>query len=425
MVRAGYAEREITPPLGTRLQGYAGRPGSAVGVLSPLFCRAMSVEAGGARAVIAALDVIGLEFDTVTAIRGSLAGEGVPPEHVILSCTHTHAGPATQHLRGTGEQEPEYVRWLQGEVVAAVRSALVDLAPAALSLGAATCDVAVNRRQHRASGIGLGENAGGAVDHRVRVARLEREAAPPITLLHYACHPVHLTSENVMVSAEYCGIAVDLIAEATGGHALFLQGCAGNINPRRREGQDGLTLSGQELAEAVLRAGLHPSNGDPIRGSERVLDLPLAPAPGKDELQSIAADQAALAARLEGNAAAKGQRDIAEAYAGWAETLLASEEVRAAASRPFPVTRLAVGDWTLLALPGEVFVEYAVALAGESSNVWALGYANGNIGYVPTAAADAEGGYEVDVAYKLYGERRLSPACEETILATGRDLLGG
>ena len=56
-------------------------------------------------------------------------------------------------------------------------------------------------------------------------------------------------------------------------------------------------------------------------------------------------------------------------------------------------------------------------------NVFVAGYANGNVGYVPTAAAFSEGGYEVDLAYKLYGEQMLTPDAEGIILSAAASLL--
>jgi hypothetical protein len=36
-------------------------------------------------------------------------------------------------------------------------------------------------------------------------------------------------------------------------------------------------------------------------------------------------------------------------------------------------------------------------------HIYVVGYANGDIGYLPPAEVYAEGGYEVNMAYKFYG----------------------
>jgi neutral ceramidase len=52
----------------------------------------------------------------------------------------------------------------------------------------------------------------------------------------------------------------------------------------------------------------------------------------------------------------------------------------------------------LVAMSAEVFVEYALfgRSASPAEATLVLGYSNGNIGYLPTAAAYPEGGYEIN-----------------------------
>ena len=46
-----------------------------------------------------------------------------------------------------------------------------------------------------------------------------------------------------------------------------------------------------------------------------------------------------------------------------------------------------------------------------------LGYANGDIGYIPTQPAYAQGGYEVEDAYKYYGyPAALAPQAGDLVL---------
>jgi hypothetical protein len=83
-----------------------------------------------------------------------------------------------------------------------------------------------------------------------------------------------------------------------------------------------------------------------------------------------------------------------------------------------------LGHTWLVTLPGEVFVEIgwkvrdavAVAAGVASADVVVAAYANGGVGYVPTAAAIPEGGYEV-TAYR-HGGRPYGYAAEaEDVLA--------
>ena len=71
-----------------------------------------------------------------------------------------------------------------------------------------------------------------------------------------------------------------------------------------------------------------------------------------------------------------------------------------------------IGDAVLVALPGEVFLEIGLAIKQQAGpeHVFVVAYSNNcEIGYIPTAAAFPEGGYEVDAAPYYYGLFQLSP----------------
>jgi hypothetical protein len=83
-------------------------------------------------------------------------------------------------------------------------------------------------------------------------------------------------------------------------------------------------------------------------------------------------------------------------------------ELSARASGPDPktlaaeMTAIRIGNTAIVSLPGEVFVAIALEIRRRSPfpRTMFLGLANGYIGYLPTADADAEAGYEV-VASKV------------------------
>ena len=56
-------------------------------------------------------------------------------------------------------------------------------------------------------------------------------------------------------------------------------------------------------------------------------------------------------------------------------------------------------------------------LAFAVPGAWPIGYANGNVGYLYPDSALAEGGYEVDVAYRLYGERQAGLGTADALVA--------
>jgi hypothetical protein len=70
---------------------------------------------------------------------------------------------------------------------------------------------------------------------------------------------------------------------------------------------------------------------------------------------------------------------------------------------------IGIGDVAFVLLPGEMFVEYGMAIKERAAprSVVTLAYANGAPGYVPHRSAYPAGGYEVEEAFRYYGY----PAC--------------
>ena len=88
---------DITPPLGVELSGYGYYlERQCDGVRDPLYSKALVLDDGKERVVVIANDLIGLDRETVRTIRMRIEkGTGIPPDHVLLACSHTHSGPAT------------------------------------------------------------------------------------------------------------------------------------------------------------------------------------------------------------------------------------------------------------------------------------------------------------------------------------------
>src|SRR5262249_19860705 len=89
-------------------------------------------------------------------------------------------------------------------------------------------------------------------------------------------------------------------------------------------------------------------------------------------------------------------------------------------SYPCPVQVWQFGkDLTLVALGGEVVVDYALRLKREmkDTNLWMAAYANDVFAYVPSTRILIEGGYEADFNLIYYGlPTRFSNDVEEILV---------
>ena len=92
----------------------------------------------------------------------------------------------------------------------------------------------------------------------------------------------------------------------------------------------------------------------------------------------------------------------------------------------FEVQVLRLGDLMLLGLEGEIFVRYQLDLEQRvvGRRLILCGFANGCIGYVPTADEYPRGGYEVDSAYKVYSSiQMIAPESEALVRQRATALL--
>jgi hypothetical protein len=421
--KAGVARVDITPPLPFWLSGYAARTNPAPTVRSALWARALALEdAAGARAVVVTTDLIGLPAETSEAAAGRLAREhGLPRAAVVFNSSHTHAGPAIwPNLRvmfdfppAERERAAQYVRELTDHLVSVAGAALGRLEPATLAFGRGTATFAVNRREPTPTGFRIGVNPAGPVDHSVPVLRVGgADGSLRAVLFGYACHNTTMGGDFYEVDGDYAGAAQRFLEqEHPGVTALFLTLCAGDQNPNPRGQLEHVTRHGRELADAVtrtLKGELAPVR-PPIRGAHQVVTLEFAPHT-RAVFEAESKDASVFKQRR--------ARLMLEAYDR-------GQPVRQLA---YPVQAVAFGrDLTLLALGGEVVVDYALRARREfpQANLVVAGYCNDVACYIPSLRVLREGGYEAVDSMIYYGQPGpLAENVEETIFRAVGEVMG-
>ncbi len=184
--------------------------------------------------------------------------------------------------------------------------------------------------------------------------------------------------------------------------------------------------AGESVAHPLLEAlpDAKPFDDPKIKVAWARVDLPYMPLPSEETLeQEISFQREEIQKfQVEGNI---GRFQIATAMAGWAEASLRMlNDGGGPESVSVGLQVIRIGDVVLVTHPGEAFCEYGLAFRKMTSHaVLPVAYANGNIGYIPTAEAYKEGGYEVDGAIRYYGEKMIGPESEGIILNAVRGLL--
>jgi len=441
-MRSGIARVKITPPVGVDLTGYVGRTGPSTKVHDDLFATALVFDDGATRIGLVSVDIIGTDLDQDAALRESISrATGIAPENLMIAATHTHSAPAIGILRQCGVPDEAYIRRLFAQIGAVTAQACENLADVEISYVRAESDLAWNRRewvinagvqQSPTSGVITDPEIGGLFVEPVQEKRIARDArndtiAGPVLLFNYACHGVVMGADNLEISADWIGAARSVL-ESSGmvGTAVFLQGCCGNINPRWRGTFDEVKRAGESVANPLLAAltNARPFENPGIKVAWARVDLPYFPLPSEEALEQEISFQREQMRKFqaEGNI---GQFQIAAAMAGWAE---ASLKLVLDGGGPESVNVglqvIRIGDAVLATHPGEAFCEYGLAFRKMTDRpVLPVAYANGNIGYIPTAEAYREGGYEVNDAIKYYGEKMIGPESEAIILEAVKDLL--
>jgi len=375
---AGFGRETITPPAGVHMMGYASRTEPAAGARDDLFASAVALSDGGPPVVVLALDVAALDRDEVADLKGRVQqAAGVAPERVLVNTSHTHAGPMVARRPGLA-YEASYVDVMLSAAARAAATAVSDLAPAMLHVGSAPVDIVLNRRERTPEGeIILGVNPEGQRLAEATVWLLVRALARDIVLFSIPVHGTTLGPENLLFSSEWMGAAVrDLEAHDPDLAAVFLQGCAGDQNPYREQRSfEQVDAHGRAAAEAVRAAiaSAREIEGTPLRNVAADADLPLE----------------------DGETA------------------------------PCAVHGLRVGEAVVLGVGGEAFVEYALYAQQQAraESIMVLGYTDGSVGYLPTQAAFAEGGYEVTANRYFAVGRPWAPRVERVLKSAMDEVL--
>lgn len=412
---AGFASVDITPPVGSRLNGFIARNSASTGIDLPLAARALWLEEADTRALFVGLDLLAIEPAFADAAVSRLATTlGLPEEAIVLTCTHTHSGPMTAPLRGLGPADDAYLAVLADRILQAGSRAVSSRKHVRVRWGTAPLAIGVNRRQPSPDGSGviLGWNPCGPSDAEVRVLCLEGRDAPTL-LIHHACHPYCLGGEHTLISPDFWGYAAAALSEE-GCHCIYLNGCAGNIRVRTAyQGPQAAAETGQQVARAALEAlGRAREDPDPVlQVRSRSIELPYDALPDLSRIEpQLRQPDRTVRDSERGNPLVRAR--VQEAWRQWLADLTAVLAERG--TLPPLVCRLSVariGGGGLVVFPGEVFYEAGRITADriEADPVCVAAYGHGYIGYVPAPDAYPQGGYEVDEAHRYVGLWRVAP----------------
>jgi neutral ceramidase len=415
-LRVGAATRDISPLRPMFLVGYPHQPRTSTGVHDPLLASALFFDDGSTRLLAISLDLLFLSAETARECRLAIEhATGVPPDHTLISATHTHSGPVTADMLAWRDDpvvpptDPEYMAFLKQRVVEAAVAAQQCAVPARLAVTTA-----------QAEGVGGNRlSPDGVHDREVGILFAQRrDDGQPLALqVIYSMHPTVLHEDSTLVSADFPVFTRRYLEAALPGvKALYHTGPCGNLSPRYHvKGQTFAEAErlGRTLGEAVLRAvralrAVDFTDNVPLAAASELVALQPRHFPAVNHAEENLRHARAEHGRLQREGAPRAQVRTAECTVFGAEEVLtlARAEVSGELEKlrqhhaQAEVQVLRVGDTFLIGLPGEQFVEYALRIKSQSPHrTFVISLANGELqGYIVTPEAEAAGGYEAQMS---------------------------
>ena len=421
-------------------------------VNDPLFVKALVLQQGATTTAIITVDAVAIgEIGTIgndylPKLRARLEKElRIPPANVLVNASHCHGVVCAD---------------VDQRTVQAVQEAMRNLVPVRVGVGTGHEDrIMINRRLKLKNGKELDVRhayslppddeiaAVGPIDPEIGMLRLDREDGRPLAVAYnFACHPIQGVPSGGN-TADIIGFASRVVEENFGDAtvALFLQGCAGDINPVGYKTADvprDAEALGNLLGLSVLKAArkVKTSPDARLKLAQRSIELPRADVAPR--IAAMEAEQRRLAQSLGGttlnlktfiplllkyrlsteypaspayeylNEKERGRGDLnrldaenrknLEQYLANIQTmeqltrlntnlaLLRKHQADNLAAGKRTVTvevlGLRVGDFVLVTFPGELTVETGLEIKQKSphESTFVAGYTNGYIYYAPT-----------------------------------------
>lgn len=422
---AGAAKRSIAPPFPTHMGGFGDRTATFTGVHDDIFVRALVLDDGSAPLVLIGSDLMAIDAKMVGLVRIEIEkATRIPAENILVSCAHNHSAPSYYQMERRGETELPLRDFLVEQFVKVAVEAYEARVPARIGFRTGVLEGATRNRQQENEDV---------LDTQVGVLRVEELEGRKIIaiLFNFTGHPVIVGSENLLLSGEYPGAACRAVEKLMGGVAIFTQGACGDVTVHR-SGDPFLEVErvGRLLAGEVIKTA------EFIRGAETVSlaaassTLELAPRalPTVAEAQeAVDLGQAAFEQAEKKGANAEVQRQLRKRNQLLSATLRQAKAfekrgLKQPEKYEAEVQVLKVGDLVIVAVPCELFVEYALEMRARIKQMLGketivVGFGNGYIGYVVTPRAMETGGYESSVT-------RVGPAAGRRMTETAMALLG-
>lgn len=403
--KTGFFEKDIELIVGNDMTGFLARDSCSAGIHDDLKIKCIIFDDSETEFVLIVCDLLGLDSQyTNECIREVAEKLSVPADHIVISCTHTHSGPASILLQDCGEVDENWLAGLKTRIVECASMAVDSLSPSKLVFKTASCDIGINRVLHEE------DLKKSFVDRQVSILEIidEKTGIVKNVLVNYACHPVTLRNTNLLYSADYPHFMKQAMNEKKryeNSSVLFANGCCGDINPAEM-GSFGISQKlGKKLADSITDNSVIQIDEKELTGSKLTVEtlnvcIPL----NTDAFEAETAEMEA--AEIKAKEKATGESKADRAFKHWMDRISAMKrdgtyyDYIAA-----DIKIVQIGKLTIVTLPFETFHKIGIKIKQhfDPDRTMVLCYANGDYGYFPSKGMYDVSCYEAGSAFKYYG----------------------
>ena len=441
--QAGAAKIDITPPLGTIINGDF-KAHYAKTIHDPLFAKAVVISDNDVMIALVVVDICVMPKIFVDQVRQTITDQlGINFSNILISSTHTHAAGSVAEAY-LSAVDSGYSRKLPGLILEAVRLAKSRLTPSKIGFGKVNVPAHVRSRRYfmdngyepinpitgtkelvKTNPFGAEnyiQNPATPTDPELSYLAIQQLSGEWVTVIaNYSLHYVG-DWENGTISADYFGeFAAELKASLQADDdfiGIMSNGTSGDINIWEFVKQNNYPsayfekskLIGKDLATQVSRSMEQLQWEENPKLAVEYQELPIScRKPSSDELENAkkvvaTSDYENLEVNDEG---------LKRIYAR--EQLLLNEYP---ATINFPVQAIKIGNGVIGGLAGEIFASTGLWLKanGKRAHYFTISMANGNCGYVPPPEEFEKGGYETWRSRTSYLEKNAATLLQNKLL---------
>jgi len=439
MLRVGFYEKVITPPLGCDIPGFF-LPRVANDVLTDLYARAVVVENEKEKIAMLALDVVGVNKQVTDKIIDRIHEYAqIKKESILICSTHLHTGgpvSSDTFLHADDAYVEMMIRLSADAVTLAAKRmklvtakyacGMVDSISYVRNFNMAGGYVMTNPERGRSDILGPCAD----IDPDVPVLMFFDQAQKPCgAIISFACHQDCLCGEKRAYSTDFAGVLDKELKKEYGPEfvSVFFEGACGNINHHNVRAEKPITLEHHRKMGRILAAEIksiipdaEAVVGDAVAACKQDITL-------KRRLfsQKQLEDARAYLQECEGKEIVYTEFNPESAFMRFHYAHRALDYMKDDSST-YTVALMAIriGDVIFSAFPGEVFVQFGkqVKSGTPTKKLFVVELAFDNCGYIPTSDLFQPTVYESTLPTCIF-EPDAGGILADTLIKMNRELL--